>query len=55
VVVLKTGQTAYVAELGTEVAIFDLVNEETAGRIAAEDRPFAVAVSCTGSACTAPP
>jgi YVTN family beta-propeller protein len=54
--ILRNGGTGYVSNFGTgSVTVIDLGDEETSGEITVGERPFAVAVNCTGEGCTQTP
>jgi YVTN family beta-propeller protein len=56
VAIAGNGGTAYVADFASNnVSVLDLVHETTTGDIAVGDRPFAVAITCTGNLCSEPP
>jgi len=52
----RRGGLGYVANFGADtVSVLDLADEIDVGEIAVGSRPFALAVNCVGSACSAPP
>jgi YVTN family beta-propeller protein len=52
----RRGGTGYVADFGSDtVTVLDLADEVVLGEVAVGSRPFALAVNCIGSGCTAPP